>query len=155
MNEEVLSPTNERYNLRCRVEVKNMKFRDTQSFGKEWNSEADVVLLVPDSGIETDLFYSAWLPDMEGKDNFSEIGFLMGWPVNGFTRAALYRANSLFPHPHIYVMTKRTEDLLKQKRGEFIDIRVLKESEMEEYADGHAETNSPYEGLEGDMILRK
>jgi len=92
------------------------------------------------------LFTKAWLPDFSADDDIfkskqpddkntiaSEIGMLIGEPVNGFVRGSFQRANRLYFENHIFVMTKDAEDLLKTYANRRIDVTVLADNEEQNY----------------------
>lgn len=153
METELEASTHERYELKCKVLKKRMNYREHQSRGKEWNESADVILLVPDTSTESSAFFTAWLPDEadlklyengEKGPNCVEVGMRAEFPVGGFVRGALYRSNHLLPAPHIFVMTKRAEDILQKHVGKKINVTVLGEEEFEHFYNASAETRSPY-----------
>lgn len=150
---EIGATTDERYELICKVVRKQLSYRDHQSRGKEWNDTAQVILLVPETTSESSAFFTAWLPpdgatkvDENGKKviEYAEVGMRGSYPVSGFFRGALYRANQLLPQPHIFVMSKRVEDLLQHCIGKKIRLTVLGEEEFDEAYEAKAETKSPY-----------
>lgn len=55
--------TADRYYLTCKVEERKLSYREHQSYGKEWNEQASVIVLLPFSSTEADCFYFAWLPE--------------------------------------------------------------------------------------------
>lgn len=150
---ELGATTEDQFELICKVVKKPLSYRDHQSRGKEWNETAQVILLVPETTTESSAFFTAWLPDEgatkideNGKTvvDYAEVGMRGSYPVSGFFRGALYRANHLLPQPHIFVMSKRVEDLLQHCVGKKIRLTVLGEKEFDEAYEAKAETKSPY-----------
>lgn len=153
MEVDLGATTDEQFELTCKVVKKKMSYRDHQSRGKEWNDTADVVLLVPEQTTEASCFFTAWLPDPEdykvdewGQRHIghNEVGLRVAHPIGGFVRGALYRANNLLPMPHIFVMSKKAEDILQNYEGKKIRVTVLGEKEFDEAYEAKAETKSPY-----------
>jgi len=151
--QEMMMTTEDRFELNCKIVKKKMSYLDHQSRGKKGNETADVILLIPEITTESSCFYTAWLPDeadvrvTEWGDKLiahSEIGMRAGYPIGGLIRGALYRANSLYPSPHIFIMSKKAEDLLQNHVGKKIRITVLGEQEFDEAYEAKAETKSPY-----------
>lgn len=122
---------NERFTLRCRVIAKDMSFRDKQSAGKEWNEKARVVLLKPDVNTECSRFFDERLPILD--EEYTEVGMLIGGPVFGFVRGALRRGTKICDRPHIFVMSKRAENVLKYLDGREIEVVILSEDEEGNY----------------------
>lgn len=150
---ELGATSEDRFELICKVVKQHMSYRDHQSRGKEWNQSASVILLVPETTTESTCFMTAWLPDEadvkttewgEKLIAHSEIGMKAGHPIGGFVRGALYRASNLYPSPHIFVMSKRAEDILQNYVGKKIHVTVLGEKEFDEAYEAKAETKSPY-----------
>lgn len=153
MEVEIGESTEENFVLTCQVIKKPMSYRDHQSRGKEWNDTANIALLKPETTTEAARFFTAWLPDEsdirtnewgEKIPAHSEIGMKIGHPVNGFVRGALFRGTQLLPSPHIFIMSKRAEDILQNHVGKKIRVTVLGEKEFDEAYEAKAETKSPY-----------
>lgn len=148
--------TDDPFVLNCRVEKRKRSYREKQSRGREWNEQAEVVLLVPDVTDEATEFFDAWLgvdltPEERAAlkigDQISEVGMLIGHPVHGFTRGVVMRSSIDYPKAHIFVMTKKSEERLLKWVGKKIRVDVLPESEIEKHEDGAAETAPTIEGL--------
>jgi len=153
MEVELGESTEENFVLTCKVVKKPLSYRDHQSRGKHSNETASVIMLDPETTTEAARFFTAWLPDEsdvrltewgEKVPPHSEIGMRLGHPVNGFVRGALYRGTQLLPKHHIFVMSKRAEDLLQNYVGQKIRVTVLGEKEFDEAYEAKAETKSPY-----------
>lgn len=145
--------TKDRYHLLAKVTKRRFAFRDHQSRGKESNEQAEAVVLVPEQTTECDCFFAAWLPPKlsaeeqaltRSQNPHSEIVFETGNPINGYFRGALFRASDLCDRPHIFVMTKRAEDLLASLEGKKIQLVSLGAGEEEAVYELKLETKSPY-----------
>lgn len=150
--------TQDRFYLSAKVIKKPISFRSRQSGRKEFNAEGTAVILVPEQSTECDCFFSAWLPEKISPEeasvikdlpsNYSEIVFETGYPINGYFRGALCPANSLINRPHIFVMTKRAEELLLINcEGKKIRLTSLAEGEEEALYELNPETRSPIAGM--------
>lgn len=149
--------TDDRYHLTCKVVTRKMSYREHQSRGKEWNETAEVVLLLPEQSTEADQFYRAWLPERLSPEELAknpdavthhELVMQCGMPINGYFRGAVAWGNNLIPQPHIFVMTKRAEDLFRACVGKKFQITTLKDGEEEIVYEAKAETKSPIYGIE-------
>lgn len=152
METELPATTEERFELNCKVVGVKLPYRDHQSYGKEWNETADVILLVPEQSDECAAFYGAWLPDetmpeVDGKPPYCEIGMEMGFPVSGFARGAVFFASKLYPERHIFVMSNRAEKILQNRIGQKIRVTVLGEQEFDHAYEAKAESKSPYSNM--------
>lgn len=116
--------TADRYYLTCKVEERKLSYREHQSYGKEWNEQASVIVLLPFSSTEADCFYFAWLPEklteaekaaLPSEPQHTEIVMEAGNPICGYMRGAVKWGDGLCESPHIFIMTKRAEELLRQK----------------------------------------
>lgn len=123
--------SNERFTLRCKVLAKEMSYLDKQSAGKKWNEQAKVVLLQPEVNTECSRFFDDRLPTLD--EEYTEVGMLIGGPVFGFVRGALQRGSKLCSRPHIFVMSKRAENVLKYLDGREIEVIILSEEEEANY----------------------
>lgn len=159
MSEELVSRTSkDRFYIRAKIVKKKLSYRDHQSWGKEWNNTAEVVLLVPEQSTECDCFYHAWLPEklseqekaqLFGQKEWSEIVFEAGSPIFGYFRAALKYPDHLYDRPYLFVMTKMAEEKLLSYEGQKINLTSIGEEEEEKiYGDLKLETRSPYADLE-------
>lgn len=153
METELLATTEERFELNCKVVKVKLPYREHQSRGKEWNEQADVILLVPDVSDQCSAFYAAWLPDdetpvqIEGKPPYCEIGMQLGFPVGGYAKGAVFFASPLYPERHIFVMSHRAEKILQNRVGQKIRVTVLGEQEFDQSYEAKAETKSPYSNM--------
>ena len=119
-------PTEQRYHLKCKIQVKEVTYDDCQSKGTTQNTE-QMVYLIPKESTQLDLFLSAWLPDDEMESY--EVGLLIGHPVNGPCRASVHRQDGNLSQPYLFVMSRGAEEDLKQMAGRDIEIIVLGEFE--------------------------
>lgn len=159
MSEELVSRTSkDRFYIKAKVVKKRLSYRDHQSWKKEWNNTADVVLLIPEQTTECDCFYNAWMPEklseaekkeLFGQKDWAEIVFEAGSPVFGYFRGALKHPDHLFDRPYIFVMTKMAEEKLIGHEGAKISLTSIGEEEEEKiYGNLKTETKSPYADLE-------
>jgi hypothetical protein len=128
-----MQPTESRYNLKCKVLVKEVSYLDEQSKGASRISEK-FVYLIPQESTQRDLFFAAWLPDT--REEKYELGFTCGHPVSGFARGCIRRRNAEIGDHHIFVMSKGAEEDIKdwiQHVGgpAMLNIEVLGEQEEE------------------------
>jgi hypothetical protein len=117
-------PTNQEYNLMCKVKV----IRQT---GRDWANKAidtKSVLLIPDTAhSETHKFLIAWLPEAEDKSY--EIGMYIAHPVHSPARGAIRRKNKDCPDYHnIFVMDLGAENDLVKMDGKKVEVKILPES---------------------------
>lgn len=115
----------QRYILSCKVLVKECSYEDEQSKGTVLVTEK-LVFLIPQQSTQQTLFYNTWLPDYE---EYQEIGIEMGYPLYSSFRAALYRQGQFHSSPHIFVMSKGAEEMLKQLDGQLVNVEILGEQE--------------------------
>lgn len=149
--------TADRYFLTCKVETRKLEYREHQSRKQEWNEQADIIVLLPFSSTEADCFYHAWLPEklteaekaaLPNESQHSEIVMETGYPLNGYFRGAIKWGDNVCDQPHIFVMTKRAEELLKQKIGSTISVTVLGDGEEDARYELRTETRSPIQGMQ-------
>jgi len=139
------------YSLKCKVLIKEVAYEDFQSKGKLGTLTEKMAFLIPQEGSQRDTFFTAWLPDYEQnakKEIVSannEVACKTGYPVNGFFRASVRRADARVREPHIFVMSRSTEEDLKALNGQFIIITVLPDSESHksDYARDFELSDSP------------
>lgn len=151
METELTATTEERFELICKVHKEILPYREHQSRGKEWNEQASVILLIPETTDQASGFYDAWLPidlpEVDGKPPCHEIGMEVGYPVGGFMRGAVFHSSPLYPERHIFVMSNRAEKILQNRVGEKIRVTVLGEQEFDQAYEAKAETKSPYSNM--------
>jgi hypothetical protein len=157
MDEEIIGRTTaDRFHLTAKVHKKRMAFRDHQSRGKESNETAETIVLVPEQATESDLFFNAWLPPKltafeldltKGVQPHVEFVMETGFPLNGYFRGALCHANNLLNRPHIFVMTRKAEEILGQYVGKKIKITTLGDGEEDGLYELKPETKSPIAGM--------
>jgi hypothetical protein len=130
--ETITQPTELRYNLKCKILIKEVTYQDHQSKGVT-NVTETLVYLIPQESTQRDLFYAAWLPDT--REERFEIGFTVGHPINGFVRGCIKRRNETIKDHHIFIMSKGAEEDLKDyfcgKEHAYLNIEVLGEHEEE------------------------
>lgn len=158
MYEELQTRTTlDRFHITAKITAKKFSYRDLQSRGQESNETAEGIILVPEASTERDLFYRTWLPpklspdelkDKElAKNAYHELVFETGSPIFGYFRGALCAADFRLDQPHIFVMTKKAEELLKPYIGQKIRLSVLGENEEEGLYQLEVETKSPVYGM--------
>ena len=116
-------PTNRKYVLNCLVVIKRKGYTDY----KGRKLEDDLAYLVPQEGDQRDRFIMAWLPESD-EDSIECVGMIAS-PVDSSCRFKVKRANSGIDKPHLFVMSKGCEDILKLMEGKKISVTVLPESE--------------------------
>lgn len=127
-----VQPTELRYHLKCKVLVKEVTYQDHQSKGVT-NITEKLVYLIPQESSQRDLFFAAWLPDT--REEHFEIGFLAGFPLNGFARGCIKRRNNTIDEHHIFVMSKGAEEDIKDwvsqstSKDFYLNVEVLGENE--------------------------
>ena len=130
----------QRYQLKCKVVVKEVTYQDEQSTGTTNVSESLVFLTIEPS-TQRDLFYSVWLPDTV--ETPTELVCQAGHPVYSTFRCALWRRSQFVGDIHLFVMSKGTEEVLKEMTDKYIVIEVLGEQE-DQLADTQRDWNLPY-----------
>ena len=115
-----------RYNLRCKVLVKDCSYEDEQSTGNTQTTEK-LVFLIPEDNEQRTLFYMTWLPDMA--DECQELGASMGHPMYSTFRLALWRATPFVREIHLFVMSKGAEEILKRLDNQVVNVEILGQSE--------------------------
>lgn len=139
MLQKVLQPTEKQYHLRCKVLVQSKTVDQERVGGKITRIETKMVYLLPLESTQRDLFYAAWMPEVDEDDaaNFGgtssyEIGLLLGSPVSGPARATFHRANREVPaQPHIFIMSLGASKDLEPLDGRTIEVTVLSEKDDE------------------------
>lgn len=139
--------SSDRFHLQCRVVQKRMSYREHQSKQKEWNEEANVILLVPETTDEASDFFRVWLPEKD-TDDLSEVGMLIKYPVQGFVKGAVKWGSFQLSMPHIFVMTKAAEDILASHIGKKVEVIVVGEQEIDHLYDAKAETAPTIDGFQ-------
>ena len=126
------------YFLKCTVVVKEITYRDYQSKGELGNVTEKMVFLKPHEGTQRDLFYSAWLPEYEQDPvtkelvmGTSEVTCKAGHPIYGFFKCSVHRADERMREPHLFVMTKSSEEELKHLDGKDLIISILPASQYD------------------------
>lgn len=135
-----LKPEEQRYNIKCKVIAKEVTYADEQSTGTV-NVTEKLVFLVPQASTQRDLFFSTWL--MDTIEQPSEVVCVCGHPVYSTFRAALWRRTQFVGEIHLFVMSKGTEEILKELDGQFITIEVLGQQE-DTLADNQRDWDLPY-----------
>lgn len=115
-----------RYNLSCKVIVKDCTYEDEQSKGNSQVTEK-LVFLLPQDNTERTLFYNAWLPEMV--DEHQELGAVIGHPLYSSLRVALWRSTSFVNEIHLFVMSKGAEEVLKTMNEKIIQVEILGQGE--------------------------
>jgi hypothetical protein len=105
------SLTQNRYELKCKVLIRERSYQDEQSQGVTQVTEK-MAYLIPCESSERDRFLSAWLPDTD-EEHF-EVGLLIGHPVHGPARATVHRKSREVPEHHLFIMSRGVEEELKK-----------------------------------------
>jgi hypothetical protein len=115
------------YYLNCEVIVKEVPYEDEQSTGTTQQTDLMVFLRIKESS-QRDLFYAAWLPDMD--DESHEVVCRAGNPIDGYFRCAVFRRSKNFQEKHLFVMSKGAEEELKRiPQGWNLYIEVLPQND--------------------------
>lgn len=113
------------YNFWVRILVKEVAAQQGELGGQ---SSFNVVLLLPQESTQRQEFYKAWLPDQtyEGEGSEApEIIISSGFPLGHAPfRGAVINGSRFWNAPHIFVMSPRVEDILKNMNGRKILIKV-------------------------------
>lgn len=145
--EFVTDPCEKEYSFQATVHVQKESFFDGPL--QKW-VEHFFVALVPDEGTQRDLFFNAWLPEInrdhelvkEGKAQAHyELGCVLGSPVNSPARCSILRRDKRFSKDHyLYVMSLGPLQDLEHCDGKKILVTVLPASQEnvdEQAKEGH------------------
>ncbi len=137
----------ETYHLKCKVLVKDISYRDYQSQGEGAMLTEEMVFLLPQESTQRDLFFNAWLPELEQnpvtkefESGHSEVACQSGHPIYGYFKCSVHRADERVREPYMFVMSKSSEEELKLLRGKDILVTVLPDSQ-----EGKADYAKDYE----------
>lgn len=120
---------NRDYYLKAKIIIKENSYQDIQSNSTTLKCE-EMAFLIPIESSERDIFYTAWLPDIEVK--YTELVALAGNPVNGPIRLALHRPDRRIAKPYLFVMTKSAEEILKEFNNREIELKILSKTKDHE-----------------------
>lgn len=123
----------EEYHLKVKIHVKTISYEDYQSKGVMGLVSEEMVFLEPMEGTQRDLFFMAWLPDMEQDPvtkeivpGHTEVTCKAGHPIYGYFKCSVHRRDERFnTGPYMFVMTKAAEEDLKMMRGKELVLTVL------------------------------
>lgn len=101
-------------------------------------SEFKAVVLIPRDSDATNMFFSAWLPDVV--EEHSEVVLQIGRPVYGPCRVAVLRRGKYHDRPHLFVMSKGVEEILENQDGVVLDNLVVMPANKDEFGDGAADS---------------
>jgi|WetSurMetagenome_2_1015567.scaffolds.fasta_scaffold06944_5 hypothetical protein len=133
-------PTEQTYNLKCNIVVKEISYDDIQSKGSQGNVTRKIVCLVPYESSEMYRFFSAWL-GLPGK--LVEVVLKIEHPFHVYARGAVLHPMSLDPAQshiedhHIFLMSHGlTQIILGKPHLHGKDIVLSTCPESEDHADG-------------------
>jgi hypothetical protein len=99
------------YDLKCEIKTILKNYMDTDSKGREFKAETELMFFVPKSTSQQVLFLDAWLPSYE-EETYEVVGLILS-PINKPARFGVRMADKDCPEPHLVLMSPDREDEIK------------------------------------------